>query len=84
MEREQFKMMEEQHKKAMQPMVLPDIQPPKPLPPPPPPAQQSSGEVAQKAEEEKRKAARRTNTARGTIFAGETGKRLGGQTTILG
>ena len=86
LERQQMELMELQLKQAQQPIKLPDIKPPKPLPPPPPPAHESSSEVLQKMEEEKRKAARRTNTARNTIFAGETGgyQKLGGTRNLLG
>lgn len=79
-----MKLMEAQRKAAETPIQLPNIQPPKLLRPPPP-AQAFGDEVAAKTEEEKRKAARRTNTARNTIFAGETGgQQLGGQKTLLG
>jgi predicted Zn-dependent protease len=81
-EAEALKIQREQLELAKKPIELPNIEPPKPLPPPPPPAQES-GEVAQKMEDERRKAARRTNTARGTIFAGETGG-LGGKKSLLG
>lgn len=81
-----MKLMEEQLKQAKQPVVMPDIKPPKPLPPPPPPAGQVSGDVAQAEEDARRAAGRRTNTSRGTILAGETGgyRKLGGGSTLLG
>lgn len=83
-ERESLKISREQLELAKKPMDLPKFDQPKTLPPPPPPAVES-GEVAQKMEDERRKAGRRTNTARGTIFAGETGKApLGGNRTLLG
>jgi hypothetical protein len=77
-------LMKIQLEQARNPIKLPEIKPPKPMPAPPPPAQESSTEVAQKMEDERRKAYRRTNTRRNTIFAGETGAGLGGGRTILG
>jgi hypothetical protein len=58
---------------------------PKPLPPPPPPTQ-DVGDLMQAQENARIQAARRTNTARGTLFAGNTGgyKPLGGAKTLLG
>lgn len=82
-ERLSAELMKVQLKQAKTPIELPKIETPKPVPPPPPPAVES-GEVAQKMEEARQKAGRRTNTARGTIFAGETGQRLGGAKTLLG
>jgi hypothetical protein len=85
-ERRMMELQEKQFALASKPIELPNIEPIKPLPPPPPPAQASSQEVAQKAEEAKQKAGRRTNTARNTIFAGETGYKssLGGSKSLLG
>lgn len=78
-------LMEEQLKAAKNPIKLPDIKPPKPTPPPPPPASQTSADVAQEEENARRAAGRRTNTARGTLFAGETGGYQGGTPkTLLG
>lgn len=80
-------LMEEQLKLARKPTLIPEIKPPPPPLPAAPPATQVSGEAAQAAEEERRKAGRRTNTARGTLFAGETGgyrSKLGGGATLLG
>lgn len=53
-------------------------------PPPPPPPQESSQDIALAEEDARRKAAKRTNSARGTLFAGETGgyKPAGGQTLL--
>lgn len=65
-------LMREQLKQAKAPTVLPNVTPPKLLPSPPPPVL-LSGEAANAAEDARRKAAGRTNTAKGTIFAGETG-----------
>lgn len=79
---------EEQLALAQKPLELPKVEPTKPLPPPPPPAGQSSTDVAAAEEEARRKAMSRTNSARGTLFAGETGgyksPALGGQKTLLG
>lgn len=65
-------LMRAQLEAAKKPMVLPEIKPPTLLPTAPPPVV-LSGEAANAAEAARRKAAGRTNTARGTIFAGETG-----------
>lgn len=83
---EQEKLMEQQRKSAEQQSLLkiPTI---KPLKPPAPPATESSADVAAAEEDAKRSAAKRTNTARGTLFAGETGgygNKLGGAKTLLG
>lgn len=69
---EQEELLELQKKQAEQPLDfnLPTF---KPLPPPPPPAVQTSSDVVQAEENARRAAARRTNTYRGTIFAGDTG-----------
>lgn len=88
LERLQIELLEKQLEQANEPIKFPEIKPPKPLPPPPPPAVDSD-EIAQKMEDERRKAMRRTNTARNTLFAGETGpykggSALGGQKTLLG
>lgn len=56
---------------------------PQPLPPPPPPTQ-DTGDIMQAQENARIQAARRTNTARGTLFAGDTGGYLGGGKTLLG
>jgi hypothetical protein len=84
-ERLQRSLMEEQLKQAQTTALkLPKL---KPIPPPPPPATASSADVFAASEEERRRAAKRTNTAKGTLFAGETGgyrSSLGGQKTLLG
>lgn len=84
-EEEQAKLLEEQRKQAENPVQIPKI--PKPLPPPPPPTS-SSADVAMAAEDARRKAAKRTNSAKGTLFGGETGgynpNALGGAKTLLG
>jgi hypothetical protein len=83
----QDKLMKEQLRQAQMPAKVPEIKVPKPLPPPPPPAATVSGDVAQAEEDSRRKAGQRTNTARKTLFAGETGGykgTLGGGKTLLG
>lgn len=81
-------LMKEQLKQAKKPMEMPDLPPPpEALPPPPPPVGESSADAADAAEEARRRALRRTNSARGTLFAGEnspTKQPLGGQKTLLG
>ena len=74
-------LMKVQLKQAKTPIVLPDVQPLKPVPPPPPPAMLSQ-DAAQAAEDARRKAAARTNTSRNTIFAGDTGNKA--PKTLLG
>ena len=69
-----YELMKEQLRQAKKPIELPNITPPKPLLQPPPPVT-LSGEAAQAAEDARRKAANRVNAAKGTIFAGETGKK---------
>lgn len=56
---------------------------PKPLPPPAPPAM-VSGDTEAAANAARANAMRRTNTARRTLFAGETGGYQGGSKTLLG
>jgi acetylornithine deacetylase/succinyl-diaminopimelate desuccinylase-like protein len=78
--------LERQKKEAenAKPLEIPKA--PKILPTPPPPSQMSSDAV-DAAEEARRKAGQRTNSARGTLFAGETGGfkgPLGGKQTLLG
>jgi hypothetical protein len=85
-EEAQRQMLEDQKKQAERQTLfqIPKI---KPLRPPPPPAIQTSTDVAQAEEDARRMAAKRTNSARGTLFAGETGgyrSSLGGQRTLLG
>lgn len=72
-------------KASEKPMHLPEMTPPAPAPPPPPPPSGSSADVLEAANELKRKAGQRVNSARGTLFAGETGgyHKTGG-TTLLG
>lgn len=66
----QKQLLEEQLAAAKKPAEK--IKLPKPLPPPPPPPQVSTDTEAA-AEAARQAAARRTNTARKTLFAGETG-----------
>ena len=81
MQEQQLALMRQQAEAASKPIQIPKIE--KPLPPPPPPGQ-SSADVAQAAEDARRKAARRTSSAKGTLFAGETGGYGGGSQTLLG
>lgn len=81
MERLQQELMETQLEAAQRPMEFPEVTPPKPPLPPAPPAGQTSADVAQAEQEARRRALRRTNSARNTLFAGETGGR---QKTLLG
>ena len=83
MQRKQMELIDEQLKAARSPVELPELDLPKALPPPPPPMA-GNAESAYKAEEQRRRAGRRTNAGRGTIFAGETGRSLGGKKSILG
>lgn len=82
------KLMEEQLKQAKTPLDIPNIAPPKPIPPPAPPAMSSSADVAQAQDSARQAALKRTNSGRGTLFAGETGGykpgALGGAKTLLG
>jgi hypothetical protein len=86
LEEAQLAELERQKKEAenAKPLEIPKA--PKILPTPPPPSQMSSDAV-DAAEEARRKAGQRTNSARGTLFAGETGGyagALGGKKTLLG
>jgi hypothetical protein len=86
LEEKNAELMELQLAQAKQP--LPKIPKLKPLPPPPPPATATSADALAAQEEQRRQAGRRTNTARNTLFAGETGGyrrgALGGAATLLG
>jgi hypothetical protein len=81
----QMETLQQQLDDAKKPVEIPKIEPVKPLPPPQIP---NSGADAAAAEMEARKRAlRRTNSGRGTLFAGETGFQrgaMGGGSTLLG
>lgn len=81
-------LMKEQLKQAKKPPVIPDIKVPPPAPPPPPPPSTSSADAVDAAREARIQASRRLNSAKGTLFAGETGgykgSGLGGAKTLLG
>ena len=64
-----------------EPLKLPKYKPPAPAPPPP---MQTSGDIAQAEQEARRNAGQRTNTARGTLFARETGGYQKPKATLLG
>ena len=66
-------LMEAQLEAAKNPEKLKIPKPPKILPTPPPPASTSADAVEAEAEQ-RRRAAGRINTARGTLFAGESNK----------
>lgn len=80
----QMETLQQQLDDAKKPVVLPKIEPVKPLPPPQIP--QGSADAAAAELEARKRAMSRTNSGRGTLFAGETGfKRgaLGGGSTLL-
>lgn len=72
-ERLSRELMLEQLKQARMPAKVPDLKLPPPTPPPPPPVSQSAADEVEAAREAREQAARRINSARGTLFAGETG-----------
>lgn len=80
--------MKEQQQLAERQFLTMTLNKVKPLKPPPPPAVASSQDVARMEEEQRRVALKRTNSARNTLFAGETGGykggELGGAKTLLG
>ena len=59
--------------KANATLKVPTVKPLKPIPPPAPPTTQTSADAEAAAQQAKRDALRRTNSNRGTLFAGETG-----------
>ena len=83
-ERLQTSLLKEQFEAAKKPTLMPTIAPVKVTPPPAPPAMEASSDVAEAQAAARRAAGKRTNTAKGTLFAGETGGYLGGKKTLLG
>lgn len=82
----QTELMQQQLKqaKANETLKLPVVKPFKPAPPAPPPTLQTSADAESASQQARRDAMRRTNSGRGTLFAGETGGAVGGQKTLLG
>ena len=74
-ERLQTELMQTQLKqaKANETLKVPTVKPLKPIPPPPPPTTTTSADAENAAQQAKRAALMRTNSNRGTLFAGETG-----------
>lgn len=92
-ERLSEKLMQQQLDQAKKPLEFPNITAPKALSQAPLPTASASADVAAAEEEARRAAGRRTNTARKTLFAGETGgwkppamkkTLLGGQPATVG
>ncbi len=79
----QLTLLRKQLDEAENPKPEKKIEIPKPLPPPPPPAQ-VSGDTEAAANAARAQAMRRTNTARRTLFAGETGGYRPAAKTLLG
>lgn len=76
----QISLLEKQLEQSKDPLDLPRLKIPKP---PAPPVVQNSKDVELAAAEARQRALRRTNTGRGTLFAGETGG-YGRKSTLLG
>jgi len=87
LEQKQIELTQAQIDAANKPMVIPEIKESPVLQAAPSPTASSSDAQAA-ADEQRRKAMKRTNSARGTLFAGETGGfqggTLGGSKTLLG
>ena len=79
-------LLKQQLEDAKKPVVIPDIKIPAPVvtPPPPPPISGSTSDQFQAAQDAKKKAYGRTNSGRGTLFAGETGGYKAPTKTLLG